>query len=220
MSVRYHGRPTLDRVTWAARAGERWLVTGPNGAGKSTLLSLVAGDHPQAFAEDVRLFGRRRGDVSVWEWKRPVGLVSGELHQYFREPLTLRQAAATGFTDTLVPRRVTPAEAATLDRLLAEFGALDFAARPFLALSAGQQRLGLIVRALVKCPPLVILDEPFQPFDADTAAHCRRWLDDNLSPEQTLLFVTHEDRDRPHTLTHELRLDAGRVAGCGPSVAE
>ena len=68
-------RPILRDVSWTVRAGERWAVLGPNGSGKSTLLSLLCGDHPQAYCNDIRLFGRQRGSgESIWEIKRNIGL--------------------------------------------------------------------------------------------------------------------------------------------------
>src|SRR5206468_5713419 len=105
VNVAYDGRAILRDITWTVRAGERWAVHGPNGSGKTTLLSLICGDHPQAYANDVRLFGRRRGSgESIWEVKRRIGLVSPELHLYYSEPLTAAQAAATGFYDVLAYR--------------------------------------------------------------------------------------------------------------------
>src|SRR5262249_946061 len=82
-SVAHGDRPILTDVTWAVRPGERWAVLGPNGSGKSTLLSLLCGDHPQAYRNEIYLFGRRRGSgESIWDIKRRIGLVSPELHLY------------------------------------------------------------------------------------------------------------------------------------------
>ena len=216
VTVRHGGVAILDGVNWVARAGERWGVAGANGAGKSTLLSLVAGDHPQAFAQDLRLFGRRRGDGTLAEWKARVGLASSEMHQYYREPLTLSQTVLTGFTEGLAPRRFTHPERARADELLAAFGLGGAASRPFRTLSAGQQRLGLVARALARDPDLVILDEPFAPLDPEAARHARDWLDAHLKPSQTLLFVGHQRGDWPRTLTHELHLTDGKVSASGP----
>ena len=108
-TVTHAGRAILDRVSWTVRAGERWAVVGPNGSGKTTLLSLLCGDHPQAYANDIRLFGRRRGTgETIWDVKRNVGLVSPEFHLYFTEPLTADRAAATGFFDGVADRPTTP----------------------------------------------------------------------------------------------------------------
>src|SRR5207253_11117705 len=84
VSVRYGERVLLRDVTWTVRAGDRWAVLGPNGAGKTTLLSLICADHPQAYSNELYLFGERRGSgESIWDIKRQIGLVSPELHQYF-----------------------------------------------------------------------------------------------------------------------------------------
>jgi len=56
-------------------------VSGPNGAGKSTLLSLITADNPQAYANEIWLFDRRRGSgESIWDIKKRIGFVSPELH--------------------------------------------------------------------------------------------------------------------------------------------
>jgi molybdate transport system ATP-binding protein len=212
VTVSHGGRTILRDVNWTVRAGERWAVVGPNGSGKTTLLSLLCGDHPQAYSNDVRLFGRRRGTgESIWDVKRSVGLVSPEFHLYFGEPLTASRAAATGFFDTLTDRRTTPEQDAEVARLFAAFGILDLADRPFRTLSTGEQRLVLLARALVKRPPLLILDEPFQGLDDDLAGAIREWLDRELRPEQTLLFVSHLPSEIPSCVAFTLQLSGGEV---------
>lgn len=214
VSVTHAGRAILDRVTWTVRAGERWAVVGPNGSGKTTLLSLLCGDHPQAYANDIRLFGRRRGTgETIWDVKRNVGLVSPEFHLYFTEPLTAERAAATGFFDGVADHPTTAEQAERVGELFASFGIAHLAGRPFKSLSTGEQRLVLLARALVKRPPLVILDEPFQGLDAERVQLCRAWLDSELGNDQTLLFVTHELAELPRSVTRTLRLDRGRVTG-------
>src|SRR5581483_5288162 len=80
VTVVYGERYALRDVTWTVQAGERWAVLGPNGSGKTTLLSLLCGDHPQAYANDIRLFGQPRGSgESIWDIKRRVGFLSPEL---------------------------------------------------------------------------------------------------------------------------------------------
>jgi molybdate transport system ATP-binding protein len=212
ISVSYGGTPILRDVSWTVRAGERWAVLGPNGSGKTTLLSLICGDHPQAYANDVTVFGRRRGSgESIWVLKRRIGLVSPEMHLYFTEPLTAERAAATGFFDVLVSRPTTPEQDAVVRELFNYFQIADLASRPFGRLSTGQQRVVLLIRALVKDPPLLILDEPFQALDAPTAERARMWIDERLSPDRTVLFVTHNEFELPRTVTRRLRLRAGSV---------
>jgi molybdate transport system ATP-binding protein len=202
----------LDKVSWTVRAGERWAVVGPNGSGKTTLLSLLCGDHPQAYSNDVRLFGHRRGTgETIWDVKRNVGLVSPEFHLYFTEPLTAERTVATGLFDVLAARPTTPEQTARVHELFAAFGITHLLLRQFRSLSTGEQRLVLLLRALVKSPPLLILDEPFQGFDVELVERCRAWLDSELGDDQTLLFVTHDLQELPKCVDKLLRLEAGRV---------
>lgn len=212
VTVRYGTVTALDHVSWTVRQGERWALLGPNGSGKSTLLSLLCGDHPQAYANVVKLFGQRRGTgESIWDVKRRIGLVSPELHLYFTEPVNALQAAATGFHDVMASRPVTPDQAAIVRQLFDELGLGDVARLPFQRLSTGQQRLVLLVRALVKTPELLILDEPFQGLDQEAITRARDWLDRRLSPTQTVIFVTHDPSELPRSIGLLLRLDRGRV---------
>ena len=59
--IQYDGKIILDNINWQIRNGERWSLSGPNGSGKSTLLSLVNADNPQAYANEIYLFDRKRG---------------------------------------------------------------------------------------------------------------------------------------------------------------
>ena len=116
-------------------------MVGPNGSGKTTLLSLLCGDHPQAYANDIRLFGRRRGTgETIWDVKRNVGLVSPEFHLYFSEPLTAALAAATGFFDGVADRPTTPEQNNRVKELFAAFAIGHLAERLFQRLSTGEQR--------------------------------------------------------------------------------
>ncbi|MCU0704844.1 MAG: ATP-binding cassette domain-containing protein [Fimbriiglobus sp.] len=213
VSVRHGGKLILDDITWTVREGERWAVLGPNGSGKTTLLSLICGDHPQAFANHVRVFGKPRGEETLWELKRRIGLVSPELHACFPRMRTALNAAATGFDGHLTPTPHTPEQLAAVQALFAEFGLSDIAARPWWTLSVGTQRAVLFVRAVAAMPPLVILDEPFQGMDATQVNRLRNWLDTNLHPSQTLLMVTHRADELPACVTHRLTLADGRVVG-------
>jgi molybdate transport system ATP-binding protein len=91
------------------------------------------------------------------------------------------------------------------------FGILDLTERPFGTLSTGQQRIVFLIRAFVKDPPLLILDEPFQALDSWTAARAQEWIDDRLAQDRTVLFVTHNEAELPRTITRRLRLADGSV---------
>lgn len=150
VKVTYSGNPILRDITWTVRKGERWALLGPNGSGKTTLLSFLTGDHPQAYANELSLFGRRRGTgESIWEIKERVGLVSPEIHLYFNQNLTAMEAAGTGFFDVVVPRSINENQIHTIKRLFNEFGIESMLSRKLQDMSTGEQRMVLLVRSLV-----------------------------------------------------------------------
>jgi len=213
VTVRHGGMAILDRVDWRVHRGERWAILGPNGSGKTTLLSLLCGDHPQAFGNDIRLFGARRGSgETIWDLKRRIGLASPEMHQYFPRMLTARDAVASGFCDRFAPEKLTAPEHGRVDDLLGRFDLIGHASRRWWQLSTGTQRILLLLRAIVKRPELLILDEPFQGIDDARIREFHRRLADELKSEQTLLIVVHDEAELPAGITHVLRLDRGRAA--------
>ncbi len=209
--VTYKGVPILRDINWTVRQGERWALLGPNGSGKTTLLSLLCGDHPQAFSNDIKLFGQQRGSgETIWDIKKRIGFVSPELHLYFAEPLSGFEAAATGFHDVLVHRSLNEEQAHRLRQLFAHFEMNVLMDRPFNRMSTGEQRMVLLLRALVKEPDLLIMDEPFQGLDAKRVAKLKDHLETRLRPDQTLIFVSHIAEEIPGNVDRVFRLKEGR----------
>ncbi|KAG2235932.1 hypothetical protein INT48_004262 [Thamnidium elegans] len=141
VKVTYSGNPILRDISWTVRKGERWALLGPNGSGKTTLLSFMTGDHPQAYANDLSLFGRRRGTgESIWEIKERVGMVSPEIHLYFNQNLTALEAAGTGFFDVVVPRTINQDQRETIKQLFKEFDIESMLHRKLQDMSTGEQQ--------------------------------------------------------------------------------
>ncbi|MFV0263285.1 MAG: molybdate ABC transporter ATP-binding protein ModF [Kluyvera sp.] len=210
--VSYNDRPIINHLSWTVAPGEHWQIVGPNGAGKSTLLSLVTGDHPQGYSNDLTLFGRRRGSgETIWDIKKHIGYVSSSLHLDYRVSTTLRNVVLSGYFDSIgIYQAVSDKQRKLVDEWLAILG-MDArtADAPFHSLSWGQQRLALIVRALVKHPTLLILDEPLQGLDPLNRQVVRRFIDVLIGEGKTqLLFVSHHAEDAPECITHRLEFVA------------
>ncbi|HEY4965121.1 MAG TPA: ATP-binding cassette domain-containing protein, partial [Puia sp.] len=102
VQVQYGDKCILKDINWAVENGACWSLSGPNGAGKSTLLSLITADNPQAYANDIILFDRKRGTgESIWEIKQKIGYLSPELQLYFDPAATAFSAIASGLFDTI-----------------------------------------------------------------------------------------------------------------------
>ncbi|RWY50943.1 ATP-binding cassette domain-containing protein [Mucilaginibacter gilvus] len=212
--IRYGEKTILNHINWTINPGERWALLGPNGAGKSTLLSLINGDNPQAYANDIVLFDKKRGTgESIWDIKSKIGFVSPELYQYFPTDNSCLQVIESGFYDTLgLFRQSSPAKA---DLALNWMKALeiDKYARVLLKnIPASAQRLCLLARALIKNPALLIFDEPCQGLDDHQQLHFKTVVDTICSISKvTLIYVTHYQHEIPDSVDRVLRLDKGEV---------
>jgi molybdate transport system ATP-binding protein len=215
VQVCYNNKTVLQDINWEVRRGQRWSLSGPNGAGKSTLLSLITADNPQAYANDIFLFDRRRGTgESIWEIKQKIGFVSPELHLHFDKNATVFDAIASGFFDTIgLFRKITGAQKAKVDGWLQLLDISHVAHRMLWQQPLGTQRLVLLSRALVKAPPLLVLDEPLQGLDEKQAGRIKTIVDLICSyTDQTLVFVSHYADDLPGCIDRYLKLEDGKIA--------
>ena len=146
--VKYGQTLVLDNLSWTLHSGENWAVFGPNGSGKTTLLSLIAGDNPQAYSNQIYLFGRRRGTgESIWDIKHKIGFISSEFQIRYRKAITAFEVVLSGFFDSVGLYRHSSPDQRDIDRqwmALLRIG--DQADSHFNTLSYGQQRLALLAR--------------------------------------------------------------------------
>jgi molybdate transport system ATP-binding protein len=198
-SVRYGDQVVFEQLDFSVAAGQHTLIEGPNGSGKSSLLEMLTGDHPQAYSNDLHLFGRRRGSgETVWDIKKNVGVVSARLHRDYRVGGSVEEVLLSGLFDSIgVYQKPEPSHRARAQAWLAwlELGLAPSTA--FRELSFGQQRLVLIARAAIKVPPLVVMDEPTSGLDAENRARALELVESLCAQRKsTVLMVTHRADER------------------------
>lgn len=197
--IAYGEQVVFERLDFRVLAGQHTLIEGPNGSGKSSLLEMLTGDHPQAYANDLHLFGRRRGSgETVWDIKKNVGSVSARLHRDYRVGGSVEEVLLSGLYDSIgVYQRPEPSHRA---RAHAWLDWLDLGLAPsaaFRELSFGEQRLVLVARAAIKVPPLVVLDEPTAGLDPENRARSLELVESLCSQHRsTVLMVTHRPDER------------------------
>jgi len=210
VTVKYDQHTVLEDINWEIKQGEHWSLSGPNGSGKSTLLSLINGDHPQAYANDITLFDIKRGSgESIWDIKKKIGFVSPELFQFFPANITCKKAVSSGFSDTLgFYKKINDLQESAVMKWLDIFNLLEYADQLLSKLPVTMQRLVLLARAMVKSPVLLILDEPCQGFGMYQQNHFKNILD-SLSKQNniTWIYVTHHKEQLPLSVTHSLILN-------------
>ncbi|MEH6446137.1 MAG: molybdate ABC transporter ATP-binding protein ModF [Oceanospirillaceae bacterium] len=196
--VKYDQLKVLENFDWTINKGEHWQLSGPNGSGKTAVLSLITGDHPQCYSNDIFVFGFHRGNgESIWQIKQFIGYVSTALQWEYRVGTSLRNVIISGFYDSIgLYTKATDTQRLIADQWLALLGMKARADDSFNKLSFGDQRLLLIARAMVKHPPLLILDEPCLGLDDINRQLVLALIEKICAGGQsTVLYVNHHSED-------------------------
>ncbi|MGC6430592.1 MAG: ABC transporter ATP-binding protein [Jejuia sp.] len=198
INLSYLERPILRDISWEIKPNEFWQLIGPNGSGKSTILSLISGDNPKGFTQDMLLFGMKKGSgETVWDIKKHIGFYSSEMLRGFKRRDTIESMIISGFVDSIglyvYPTDVQLKIASAWLRLLKMEQIKD---KSFHFLSNGHKRLVLIARAMVKHPPLLILDEPTNGLD-DHDAQIFSELVNKIAKESntSIIYVSHRKEE-------------------------
>ncbi len=207
--VAYTDNVVFEDLNWTIKPREHWQVLGPNGSGKTCLLNLITGDHPQCYVNDITLFGYKLGQgESIWQIKQHLGFVSTGLHWDYRLSVSVRSVILSGFYDSIgLYQQASEKQQEIADAWLELLGMRARGSTPFSKLSYGEQRLLLIARAMVKHPPLLLLDEPCLGLDelnrALVLSLVQKVCDEGRT---TIIYVTHHAEDAVAGIDNQLVL--------------
>lgn len=195
LCVSYEERPILDQINWTIQAGECWQLKGPNGSGKSTILSMITGDNPKGYGQDLYLFGMKKGGgETVWDIKQYIGYFNPVMIQHFSRLDSIELMIVSGCMDSIgVYIKPSEMQLRLAKEWLDYLGLLELKNKPIQFLPAAQQRMVLIARAMVKHPPLLILDEPTSGLDDASATMVIGMIEQiRKETKTTVLFVSHQ----------------------------
>jgi molybdate transport system ATP-binding protein len=217
VNVNIGGNPALSGFNWVMRTGENWALCGPIGAGKTTVLKLITGENLQAYANEIYLFGKRKGHgESIWDIKKRYGYISSELQNRHPCNQTALDIVCAGYFGTIgLYKRCRPEEVEIAKEWMDILGITDLADNYFGRLSHGQKQLVLIARAMVKSPLLLMLDEPCDGLDIANRKKIMAVL--NLIGRHSgtnLLYIPNHEDEMLTCITHILKIEAGTVKDC------
>jgi ATP-binding cassette subfamily B protein len=204
-------RPVLDGFDLAVPAGETHAIVGSTGAGKSTVVKLLLRLH-DATGGRITIDGVDVVDVPLAELRRNIGYVGQDVFLFqgtVRENLAYGRPDAP--TDELV-RAAQLAEAHEFIRALPD-GYDTIVGERGQKLSGGQRQRLSIARAILKNPPVLVLDEATSAVDNETEAAIQRSLE-LVGRDRTVIVIAH----RLSTVRHADRihvLEEGRVVESG-----
>lgn len=206
------GYPVLEQTDWRVKKGEHWLVTGPNGSGKTTLLKAVAGTLPICAGNFITEFKRPLSQAVVtvsMDLERRIldAENTGDFARYFSGSTACGTKVLhflSGHGESLVTKNIYPVMVqGLLDRHLRE-------------LSTGEMKMVMITRAMISKPEILILDEPFEGLDDESASSLSALMKDLASSNVTLVVSTHRFNFLPPVFTHRIHLNDLTVESTGP----
>ena len=182
----------LGPASLALAAGECVAVKGPSGAGKTLLLRAIADLDPNQGL--VSLEGRDRSTIPGPEWRRLVGYMPAE-------PGWWAETVGEHFGDW------TAAVAVLTNLGLPE----EAKSWPIARLSTGERMRLALVRALVRRPKVLLLDEPTAALDAASVAAVEAVIASRIRAGLAVLWVTHDAGQARRIARRQLAVEAGRV---------
>lgn len=212
VSFSYHpGTPVLVDVDITAGAAETIAIVGSTGSGKTTLMKLLL-----RFADvdggAIRLDGVDIRNLTLESLRRSIGLVSQDVFLFFG---TVRQNILYGRPDASFEEVIEAAKAAEAHEFIEALpqGYETVVGERGQKLSGGQRQRISIARAIIKDPPILVLDEATSAVDNETEAAIQRSLE-LVSRHRTTLVIAH----RLSTIRNADRiyvLEMGRVIEVG-----
>jgi ATP-binding cassette subfamily B protein len=205
------GERVLHDINLTVDAGDTVAFVGQTGSGKSTLVKLLLRFY-QPDSGHILIDGQPIDSVSLDSLRRSIGLVSQDV---FLFQGTIAENIAYGTPDA-APERIHAVAAAAeatefIERLPQRYETI--VGERGQKLSGGQRQRLSIARALLKNPPILILDEATSAVDNDTEAAIQRSLE-RISHSCTTLVIAH----RLSTIVNADRiyvLDKGRIVERG-----
>jgi iron complex transport system ATP-binding protein len=156
----------LSNISLNLKYDEDCIILGKNGSGKSSLINLIYG-YNWCTEGKISVFGNTFGDIPLKEIQSQIGIVESS-HQETRlqRGLTVKDIIATGiFSSIGYYSHLSLEEERLVDEFIESAGWIKNPLQTYDTLSSGEKKKTLLLRALIKKPKLLLLDEPCSSLD-------------------------------------------------------
>jgi ATP-binding cassette subfamily B protein len=185
----YPGRePILDNFNLTIPAGATVGIVGSTGSGKTTLINLLLRFYDPQEGR-ITIDGRDISEVELESLRRAIGLVSQNVFLFHGSVRENVEYGTFDASDEMIRRAAESAEATEfIDEMPDDFDTI--VGERGQTLSGGQRQRLSIARAVLKDPPILVLDEATSAVDNETEAAIQRSLE-HITEARTTLVVAH-----------------------------
>jgi len=154
VSIRFGDKTVLQNIDWTIKKGEFWQLIGKNGSGKSTILSMITGENPKGYGQELFLFGQKKGSgESIWNIKQKIGYFTPAMTDKFTGYHSVENMIISGLNDSIgLYIKPTEIQQRLAKKWLVLVDLWAIKDKRFHDLSMGQKRLVMTIRAMIKHP--------------------------------------------------------------------
>ncbi len=181
-------RPILQYFSLTLMPGKTTAIVGPTGSGKSTLVKLILRLYEVQYGQ-ITLDGIELTKLNLKDLRRAIGLVSQDIFLFHG---TVAENIAYGSFDATNSDIIDAAKIAEAHEFIAQLpeGYETIVGERGQKLSGGQRQRIAIARAVLKNPPILILDEATSAVDNETEAAIQRSLE-RITKNRTTIAIAH-----------------------------
>lgn len=217
VSVSYGDKPILRAINWEIKKGESWYLKGSNGSGKTTLINMISGDNTKGYGQKLYLFDKQKGSgESVWDIKQKIGLFTTNLTEHFDGSSTVIEMILSGFFDSVgLIDKPSNLQSKIAEQWISLLYLSTQRNTRFSTLNESQKRMILIARAMIKQPPLLILDEPTSSLDDIGAERVIALIKRIVNQSNTALIYVSHRQEKNLILDYTFELIANKSGSYG-----
>ncbi|WP_421840570.1 ABC transporter ATP-binding protein [Marinobacter algicola] len=178
----------IDDISVAVPAGNTLALVGATGSGKSTLIKLLLRFYDPTGGQ-IRIDGQPIQSVSLKSLREAIGLVSQDVYLFEGSIRDNLAYGSPGASDEQIIEAAKTAEAWSFIDALPE-GLATAVGERGVRLSGGQRQRLSLARALLKDPPILVLDEATSAVDNETEAAIQRSLK-RIGHNRTVIMIAH-----------------------------